>query len=62
MRDMVTENASIMRNSVLVLMNQKSQKKEEKANSKKIDKFFVHQTNNQTICKEKGMGDTLYFV
>ncbi len=53
MRDMITEKASIMRNPVLVLMNRKSQKRDEKANSQKIDKFLVHQSNNQTICKEK---------
>ena len=31
-----------MWNSVLVLMNRKSKKRDEQANSQKIDKLFVH--------------------
>jgi hypothetical protein len=31
-----------MRNSVLVLMNRKSKKRDKQVNSQKIDKLFVH--------------------
>jgi len=62
MPDLITEKASIMWNSVLVLMNRKSKKRDEQVNSQEIDKLFVHYPNNLTIHKEKGMGDTLYFV
>jgi hypothetical protein len=43
MGDMITKKAHIMINSILVVMNRKSQKREGKTNKDNINKSFIHQ-------------------